>query len=148
MPKITSGNTGVPAMMIGEKASDIIKRTIKCGHQGGQYPYHTPKFTESSFDSDYDNDEDEILLPPEGKDNFNDDYEYPNYYPANRNTAYGKMVYPEEVRPDKDNFKDDYDYSSYYPINYNRAPKKMVYPEEVGPDQVYFDDSGKRRFYR
>lgn len=30
MPRIVSGNTGVPAIMIGEKASDIIKENIQC----------------------------------------------------------------------------------------------------------------------
>lgn len=30
MPKIVHGNTGVPAIMIGEKAADIIKETIHC----------------------------------------------------------------------------------------------------------------------
>lgn len=35
MPKITSGNTGLPATMIGEKAADMIKKTIQC--KNGNY---------------------------------------------------------------------------------------------------------------
>lgn len=30
MPKITSGNTGVPTIMIGEKVADMIKDAIQC----------------------------------------------------------------------------------------------------------------------
>lgn len=42
MPKITNGNTGVPAIMIGEKAADMIKETIQCEdyyYEDGNY-YH------------------------------------------------------------------------------------------------------------
>lgn len=41
MPKIIRGNTGVPAIMIGEKASDIIKETIHCHENsyGRDYDY-------------------------------------------------------------------------------------------------------------
>lgn len=55
MPKITHGNTGVPAIMIGEKAADIIKETIQCEdyyyyyyyRDGNYYKYNKKNAAES-----------------------------------------------------------------------------------------------------
>lgn len=117
MPKITSGNTAVPAIMIGEKASDIIKSTIECEYQeamGRQYLFPTAKFNASSFDFDYDHDEDEILFSPEVKDNLKGDYDYPSYYTDTHNNGHKKKVYPNEVKFAEEYF-DDPRKRSFYP---------------------------------
>lgn len=49
MPKIVTGNTATAAMMIGEKAADMIKETIQC--EDYHYEYENDHHQQSSVES-------------------------------------------------------------------------------------------------
>lgn len=79
MPKIVHGNTGVPAIMIGEKASDIIKESINCYNSKYDTDVHyEDDHEEYQVFPDFDAYEDDVKqkksdLPT--RDEYEDDYE-------------------------------------------------------------------------